>query len=35
MWYGITNWFGITEEEDMKYVLPNNGNMGVSSEPPL
>jgi len=28
MWYGITNWFGITEEEDMKYVLPNNGNMG-------
>eukprot|EP00571_Detonula_confervacea_P017647 CAMPEP_0172312770 /NCGR_PEP_ID=MMETSP1058-20130122/18549_1 /TAXON_ID=83371 /ORGANISM="Detonula confervacea, Strain CCMP 353" /LENGTH=2999 /DNA_ID=CAMNT_0013026315 /DNA_START=101 /DNA_END=9097 /DNA_ORIENTATION=+ len=28
MWYGIANWYGITDEEEMKTVLPNNGNMG-------
>ena len=28
MWYGITNWFGITDGKEMEYVLPNNGNMG-------
>lgn len=30
LWYGVANWFGITSDEDMRYVLPNNGNMGVS-----
>ena len=28
MWYGVTNWMGVTDEDDMRYVLPNNGNMG-------
>jgi len=28
MWYGIANWFDISSDEDMKEVLPNNGNMG-------
>jgi uncharacterized protein (DUF1501 family) len=28
MWYGIANWFGITNETEIEYVLPNNGNMG-------
>lgn len=28
LWYGISNWFGITDEREMLKVLPNNGNMG-------
>lgn len=28
MWYGISNWFGVTDEDEMEKVLPNNGNMG-------
>lgn len=28
MWYGIANWFGITDSKEIDYVLPNNGNMG-------
>jgi hypothetical protein len=28
MWYGVTNWFGITDSKEIEYVLPNNGNMG-------
>ena len=28
LWYGVSNWFGITDGQDMQYVLPNNGNMG-------
>ena len=26
--YGVSNWMGITDEKEMNYVLPNNGNMG-------
>jgi len=28
MWYGVSQWFGITDGEDMQYVLPNNENFG-------
>ena len=28
MWYGIANWYGITDESELETVLPNNGNMG-------
>lgn len=33
MWYGITNWFGITDGKEIEYVLPNNGNMGCQLYP--
>lgn len=26
--YGVGNWMGVTDEKEMNYVLPNNGNMG-------
>ena len=28
MWYGVTNWMGVTNETEIDYVLPNNENMG-------
>jgi len=28
MWNGISQWFGITSEEDLNYVLPNRENFG-------
>jgi len=28
MWNGIAQWFGLTEEDDLNYVLPNRNNFG-------
>jgi hypothetical protein len=28
LWYGITQWFGLSNQNDIDYVLPNSGNFG-------
>ena len=28
LWYGVTQWFGITVQADIDYVLPNSQNFG-------
>jgi len=28
LYYGLAQWFGITDTDDLNYVLPNNGNCG-------
>ena len=28
MWNGVAQWFGITDDEDLDYVLPNRKNFG-------
>lgn len=28
VWYGISQWFGIKDLDDLEYVLPNSGNFG-------
>jgi hypothetical protein len=28
VWYGISQWFGIKDVNDLEYVLPNSGNFG-------
>jgi hypothetical protein len=28
LWNGVAQWFGVTEEEDLNYVLPNRENFG-------
>jgi uncharacterized protein (DUF1501 family) len=30
LWYGITQWFGIGNQVDIDYVLPNNQNFGCT-----
>ena len=28
VWYGISQWFGVKDLDDLEYVLPNSGNFG-------
>jgi len=30
LWYGIAQWMGVTEQDDLDRVLPNNGNFGCA-----
>lgn len=30
MWHGVSNWFGITKDEDLEYVIPNHKKFGCN-----